>query len=404
MISLAGSIRSLAQMKKAAVAILGLILLFPSGCNQKKQSFQPPPPKVTVSQPVREDIVDYLEISGNAQAVNTVQLRARVEGYLDGVYFRDGDVVKKDRLLFLIQQNTYFAMLQQADANVQNQKALLEHAKTEFARFSKLYEQKAAADTDVENWRYQRDTAQAGLLSAEAQRDLAKLNLGYTWVVAPFTGRIDRRLVDPGNLVGSAGSSTVLAELTQIDPLYVYFNIAETAIPPYMRDSGAASLKSSNSAAKAEKTPVFMSLDIEEGYPHEGYLDFTSAVVNPSTGTLLVRGVFPNPDGKMLPGQFARVRLPVGKKSRAILIPQSAVGYDQLGAYVLIVNENNTVERRNVKTGPQKNYSSVIEEGLAGDEWVVTIGLLKAVPGKPVTPERAQAQGAAEKPVQGAGK
>ena len=404
-LSYRGPSTTLARMKKTAVAaLLGLTLLFPLGCTQKQQSAPPPPPKVTVSQPVREDIVDYLEFSGNTQAVNTVLLRARVEGYLDGVYFRDGDVVKKDQLLFLIQQNTYIAMLQQAEASILNQKALLEHGKTEFARYTKLYEQKAAADTDVENWRYQRDTAQAGLLSAEAQRDLAKLNLQYTRVAAPFTGRIDRRLVDPGNLVGSGGTSTALAELTQIDPLYLYFNIAETDIPPHIRDARAASLKSSNSAAKEEKIPVFMSQVNEEGYPHEGYLDFASSAVNTSTGTLLVRGVFPNPDGKMLPGQFARVRLPVGKKSRAILIPQSAVNYDQLGNYALIVNENNTVERRNVKTGALKDHSYVIEEGLTGDEWVVTNGVLKAVPGRQVTPERNQPQGAAEKSGQGAGK
>ena len=197
-------LKSMALMKKtaASAALLSLILLFSAGCTQKQQAAPPPPPKVTVSQPVHENVTDYLELNGNTQAINTVQLRARVEGYLDAVYFKDGDMVKKDQLLFLIQQNTYFAMLQQAEGNVLNQKALLEHAKTEFARFTKLYEQKAAADTDVENWRNQRDTAQAGLISAEAQRDLAKLNLGYTWVVAPFTGRIDRRLVDPGNLVG----------------------------------------------------------------------------------------------------------------------------------------------------------------------------------------------------------
>lgn len=312
-------------------------------------------------------------------------------------------MVKKDQYLFLIQQNTYFALLQQAEGNVLNQKSLLEHAKTELARYTKLFEQKAAADTDVENWRNQRDTAQAGLLSAEAQRDLAKLNLTYTWVVAPFTGRIDRRLVDPGNLVGS-GSSTVLAELTQIDPLYVYFNIAETDIPPYMWEARTASLKSSKSAEKPEKTPVFMGLANEEKYPHEGYIDFSSSTVNTSTGTLLVRGVFPNPDAKMVPGQFARVRLPIGKKNGAILVPQAAVSYDQLGNYLLIVNEKNTVERRNVKTGPQKDHSYVIEEGLTGDEWIVTNGVLKAIPGRQVSPERAQGQGSAEKPVQGAGK
>jgi RND family efflux transporter MFP subunit len=397
-------LKSMALMQKtAAAALLGLILLFPAGCTQKQQAAPPPPPKVTVRQPVRENVTDYLELNGNTQAINTIQLRARVEGYLDAVYFRDGDVVKKDQLLFLIQQNTYFAMLQQAEGSVLNEKALLEHAKTEFARFSKLYEQKAAADTDVENWRNQRDTAQAGLISAEAQRDLAKLNLGYTWVVAPFTGRIDRRLVDPGNLVGS-GSSTVLAELTQIDPLYVYFTIAETDIPPDLRDVKPAWQKSSKSAAKAEKFPVFLSLANEAGYPHEGYLDFSSSTINASTGTLLVRGVFPNPDGTMRPGQYARVRLPVGKEKSAILVPEAAVSYDQLGNYVLIVNENNIVERRNVKTGAQKDHSYVIEDGLTGDEWVVTVGVLKAVPGKPVTPERGEQQGAAEKPVQGEGK
>ena len=247
-----------------------LILVLPAGCKQEHQSFQPPPPKVVVSQPVKEEIVDYLEFRGNTQAVNTVQLRARVEGYLDGVYFKDGDIVKKDQLLILIEQDTYFVQLQQAEGNVLTQKALLDHAKTEFARFSKLYEQKAAADTDVENWRNQRDTAQAGLISAEAQRDLAKLNLSFTWVLAPFTGRMDRRLVDPGNLVGSAGSSTVLAELTQIDPLYVYFNIPETLIPSYILDARTVALKSSSSKQDVQKLPVFMNLPMKKGIRTKG--------------------------------------------------------------------------------------------------------------------------------------
>jgi RND family efflux transporter MFP subunit len=378
-----------------------LMVILPAGCKQEQQSFQPPPPKVVVSQPVKEEIVDYLEFRGNTQAINTVQLRARVEGYLDGVYFKDGDVVKKDQLLFLIQQDTYFEQLQQAEGNVLTQRALLDHATTEFDRFSKLYERKAAADTDVTNWRNQRDTAQAGLISAEAQRALAKLNLSYTWVLAPFTGRMDRRLVDPGNLVGSAGNSTILAELTQIDPLYVYFNIPETFIPSYILDARTAALKSSSSKQDAQQLAVFMGLAEEEGYPHEGHLDFSASTVNTSTGMLLLRGVFPNTDGRMLPGQFTRVRLPLGKKRPAILVPEAAVQYDQLGTFVLLVNEKNVVERRNVKTKAQKKYFYVIEEGLNGDEWVVTTGVLKAVPGKPVTPERAPALVPAGKPDKG---
>jgi RND family efflux transporter MFP subunit len=370
-----------------------LVLVLAAGCKREQQISKPPPPKVTVSQPTKEEIIDYLEFSGNTQAVNTVLLRARVEGYLDGVYFKDGDMVRKDQLLFLIQQNTYFAQLQQSEGNVQNQKSLLDHAKTEYARFSKLYEQKAAADTDVENWRNQRDTAQAGLISAEAQRDLAKLNLGYTWVVAPFTGRLDRRLVDPGNLVGSAGSDTILAELTQIDPLYVYFNIPERAIPSHILDARTASLKASKSKQEAEKLPVFMSLANEEGFPHEGYLDFSASSVSTSTGTLLLRGVFANPDGRILPGQFGRMRLPLGKKRVAVLVPQVALQFDQLGAFVLVVNDNNTVERRNVRTGSQRDYLYIIEDGLTGDEWVVTNGLLKAVPGRQVSPERSRSDG-----------
>jgi RND family efflux transporter MFP subunit len=326
-------------------------------------------------------VTEHLDYSGNTRAVNTVELRARVEGILEKVLFKDGDVVKKDQLLFVIQPNTYEARLRQAEGNVQTQKTLLAHAQRELARYSGLLGQKAAAETDVENWRFQRDSAQAALITAEAQRDLAKLDLGYTQITSPFTGRIDRRLVDPGNLVG-AGSATVLAEITQTDPLHVYFNVSETDAAKIRAGSGGA-------PGKGGSPPhaVLMGLAGDEGHPHEGVLDFRSTGVDPGTGTLLVRGVFPNPDGRILPGQFARVRVPVGTERDAILVPRVAVGFDQLGSFVLVVNGENIVERRSVTTGPVEDSMIVIESGLEPEARVVVKGILKARPGQPVSSE-----------------
>jgi len=365
-----------------AWGLLCVALLLSTACESKPAYTPPPPPKVTVGQPVRQNVTDFLELTGNTQAVNTVQLRARVEGYLEKIFFQDGQTVKKDQLLFLIQQNTYAAKLQQAEGNVLAQKAGLDHGDIELVRYSSLFKQNAAAQTDVDNWRYQRDSAQGTLMMAEGQRDLAKLDYGYTSVTAPFTGRIDRHLVDPGNLVGS-GESTVLAQLVQMDPLYVYFTVSETELFPVLT-------RPSETLARKEtpKYPLYVGLANEQGYPHEGYLDFASPSVNTTTGTLLVRGVLPNADGGMLPGQFARVKLPVGKERSVLLVPRVAVANDEQGSYVLLVNEQNVVERRGVKTGSPQDSLYVIEDGLTGSEWVVVKGLLKAIPGRPVTPER----------------
>ena len=357
------------------------LLLAIAGCGDRPTFTPPPPPQVTVSRPLRQPVTEYLEFTGNAQAINTVQLRARVAGYLQQVYFKDGDVVKKGQLLFLIEPDAYKARLAEAEAEILRQKAALDHARAEVKRFQRLVEQKAGAQSDLDNWRFQLESAQAALKAAQAKREMAKLDLDYTRIVAPFDGRIDRRLKDPGNLVG-AGENTLLAEIMQIDPIYFYFTINEADLLRLMAESQRSPLESGQL-----KVPLFLGLANEEGFPRQGYLDYAGTGVNPTTGTLQLRGVFANPDGKIVPGMFGRVRGAVaGKTTEQLLVPKTALGYDQLGYYVLVVGENNIVERRAVKPGLEVGDRRVVESGLNGDELIVTTGLIKAFPGRPVTP------------------
>ena len=358
-----------------------MLLISLADCGENPKAAPPPPPAVTVAQPVRRMVTDYLELTGNTQGIITVQLVARVAGYLEKVLFKDGQLIEKDQLLFLIQQNTYQDALKQAEGTILLQKAQLDFAQAQLDRYSNLLQEKAAAQSDVDNWRYQRDSARANLLTAEANRDLAKLNLDYTEVRAPFAGRIDRRLVDPGNLVGSP-QPTPLVQLTQIDPIYVYFTVHDLDLPRLMEET-----QWTPGQAQAKTWPVYMGLPNENGYPHRGYLDFAATTVTPTTGTLLVRGIFPNADGKILPGLYARVHVPV-KEKVAFLVPQESIGSDQRGSYVLVVNHENIVQRTGVTIGAAVDNLRAIEEGLSGKEWVVIKGLQKAVPGRPVTAEK----------------
>jgi RND family efflux transporter MFP subunit len=369
--------------------VSSLLVILP-GCSEQPKPQPPPPPKVTVAQPVHRKVTDYLDLSGNTQAVYTVQLVARVTGYLEQVLFRDGQLVKKGQPLFVIQRNTYQNNLQQAEAAILQYKAQLAYAESQFTRFTNLAQSRAAAQSDIDNWHFQRDQAQANLRAAEAQRDLALLNLSYTDVRAPFDGRIDRRLKDPGNLVGVDGS-TVLAQINQVDPIYVYFNISDLDLARLLKRTGGVP-----GPSDGRKWPMQAGLPGEDGHPHEGRLDFAAISLTSTTGTLLMRGVLSNPNGRILPGLYTRVRVPVEERA-AFLVPDAAIGHDQQGAYVFVVNGKNVVERRGVKTGPAADAMRAIDDGLKGDEWVVVNGLLKAAPGRQVTPERESGAGKPER-------
>lgn len=359
-----------------------VLLFLASGCGDKEST--PPPPEVTVAKPTVQNVIDYLEFTGNTAATDSVSLVARVEGYLESVHFVDGSRVKKGDLLFTIQQAQYKAQLQQADAQVEAQKAALWHAKRELARYTNLLKEDAATQTEVDHWQFEKDNAQAALLGAEAQVVLAKLNLDYTTVRAPFSGRIGRHLVNPGNLVGSMGQQSQLAQLDSIDPIYVYFTINERDLLRIVAQNKDLTKKT----LAERKIPVEFELSNEKDYPHLGELDFASIAVSSTTGTLQLRGIFPNRESTILPGLFVRVRVPAALARNALMVPADAISFDQQGEYLLVVNDKNLVERRSITVGPQVGTMQAIERGLNPDDWVIIEGLLQAIPGRVVSPQR----------------
>jgi len=359
--------------------LIALVVLV--ACEEQNTYVPPPPPKVTVAAPEKQAVTEYLEMTGTTAVSNTVELRARVEGYLDKVLFEDGETVKAGDLLFVIEQAPYDASVKEAEAGLARAKAQVKQSALTAERVGKARKSGSVSQQALDEAKAVEAVDSADVLGREAELTKARLDLSYTEVRAPFDGRISRRLKDPRNLVGS-GEDTVIARINQIDPLYVYFTVNEEDLLR-ARD---VYRESPQRAARGGTFPLQMGLANDEGYPYDGIMNYSAITLDGSTGTLLLRGTFDNPEGAIMAGQFARVRIPLVERQDRLVVPEQAIGYDQQGAHVMVVNDKNVVERRAVKVDQAVGDERVISDGLNGDERVIVNGLLRAIPGNTVDP------------------
>jgi len=365
-----------------------------TACDSKSNEYvEPPPPKVTVAQPVQQEVIEYLEFTGTVHAFEEANIQARVAGFLQSMHFVPGTQVNKGDLLFVIDPKEYQAELNASTAELKAARAMHHRAEIEYERAKRVFDQGAGRETDVVKWRGERDVALASIERAKAKVERAQLNMSYTQVISLISGRVGRNLVDLGNLVGE-GEPTLLAKVTRFDPMYAYFNLNERDLLRVMASYRQAIKKTgtnpdTESESEAE-IPLFLGLANEEGYPHEGVYEFADSSVDPGTGTIQLRGVFSNPGQSpvLLPGLFARLRLPIDKQADALLVTERAIGADQGGNYLLTVGNDNMVNKKPISMGQLVDGLRVIEEGLQPGERVIVKGLQRARPGAKVDPEQ----------------
>jgi len=372
------------------LAATAAILLL-SGCGQSGPPPAAPKPAVTVAKAEEKELVEWSEFTGRTEAIDSVDVRPRVSGYISEIRFQSGQLVKKGDVLFVIDPRWLHADFDRLQAEADRARVQLDNAKREADRTEKLLTNHAISmeESDARVARFQE--AKAALAGAEAARDYAKLDLDFTQVRAPIDGRVSRALLTPGNYVtGGTGEGSLLTTIVSVDPVYVYADIDEDSLLKFNALVAAGKIETNGDG----HTPVQLQLGDESGFPHAGYVESFDNHLDANTGSILLRGVFPNNDGRIVPGLFARIRLPASGRHTVFLLTERAIGTDQAQKYVLTLTPSNTVAYQAVQLGPEMDGKRIIRSGLHAGDKVVINGLQRVRPGMPVAPEEEQAGGA----------
>jgi RND family efflux transporter MFP subunit len=369
-------------LKPANYLLIAVISVGWAGCSKPgAEQTAPPPPPVTVAKPLIKEIVEWDEYTGRTDAVQSVNITSRVSGYLYNITFKAGDVVDQNDLLFVIDRRPYQAAYDQANGQLRQAEAQQKLNNLNLTRADELRAKNVIAKQDYDNAVAQKNVSDAQVIAAQAAVELAQLNLNFTEIKAPVTGRIGREQVTVGNLVQA--DSTLLTTLVSVNPIYAYFNVDERSVLKYQELVKEGKLPDARSAS----VPVYLQLENEKDFPHQGTIDFINNQFDPSTGTLQVRGIFPNANGFLVPGSFVRVRVAATPRFQGILVTDRAIGSDQGQKFALIVGQNNIVELRPLELGPVVDGLRVVRKGLTGDENVIINGLVNARPGSKVNPQ-----------------
>jgi len=364
--------------RRTAIAVIAALLLAACGGDGQQQF---PPPDVSVAAVVQKSVTEWDDYSGHIEAIESAEIRPRVSGHLRSVRYREGGLVEKGQLLFTIDDREYAAAASAARADAARAEARVALAKQELARAEQLITARAVSQGELDARRMEAQQADADLLAANARLARADLDLGFTRVTAPFAGRAGVALVKPGNVVNA--NQSLLTTLVSVDPVYVTFTGDERA---YLRYQELAR-NGSRGSSRDTRNPVLVGLANEDGFPHQGEMDFVDNALDPATGTIRARAVLPNPDGVFTPGLFARVRLLGASQQDALLIHEQAVLTDQDRRYVYVVGANNSAERRDVTLGPHIESLRVVQSGLKPGDKVIVNGMRKIFfPGQPVNP------------------